>query len=535
MVELRPYQTRAIESLRESIRRGNRRILLNLPTGAGKTLTAATMVAASAAKGKRCLFVAHRKELIDQTVTAFARLGIFNTGVIRASDRRAKPDAPIQIASIQTLARRRQEDFDLVIVDEAHRSMAKGYQEHLFTRHANAVIIGLSATPCRSDGKPLGSAFQDLVVGTSYSALIRDGHLVEPTVYSTPVMPDLSGVHTQGGDYKLDELADAVNTGALVGDLFTQWNKHPRQRTVAFAVNVKHSRAIVDTFTSKGVRAEHLDGTTPEDERGAILARLASGETELVSNVGVLTEGWDLPSCKTIILARPTKSLALYMQMAGRTLRPWEGVTSLVLDHGGNVDRHGLPHEDREWSLTEKARVKKEAASRACPECFAYIPVSAKACPYCNAQMPAPKAKPKKETQDLSHVDLQVRTLRGEDARYVSFMSLYRTAKAKGWKYGAIIHRYRERWGEVPPKDWVDAIKHDFQRDREWRDAYRERVITQAAEWWTVLGVERYAPLAHIKASYRELALRCHPDHGGSEERMKQINLAWEAAKLSQS
>jgi superfamily II DNA or RNA helicase len=469
VISLRPYQEVAIERIRAAVRAQRRRILLTLPTGAGKTLTAASVIASAYEKGKRCLFVAHRLELLDQTVATFARLGLRSVGVIRAKDRRHDSSQPIQVASIQTLCRRRQLDFDLVFVDEAHRASATTYTTHVFERHSSAVIIGLSATPIRSDGRPLGTHFDDLLVGARYSELIADGHLAEPVVYSTPILPDLAKVRTSGGDYNQEDLEAAVNQGALIGDLVVQWQKHPRQRTVAFAVSVAHSMAIVEMFRAAGVRAEHLDGTTPEDERRAILQRLATNETELVSNVGVLCEGWDLPPCKTLILARPTKSLGLYMQMAGRILRPWEGVSPLILDHGGNVDRHGLPHEDREWSLTKKAKKLSGAPPvKACPNCFAYVAAGVKACPHCGHVFTAPSADPGEPLPSVP-VDLALRTLDGDDAQLRFFRATHKKARERGWKPGAVMHAFRERFGADAPKGWWGALQRDARNDVQWQ------------------------------------------------------------------
>lgn len=487
---LRPYQLAAVEQIRAALRRGRRRVLLTLPTGAGKTLTAASMIAGALERGKRCMFVAHRKELIDQTVAAFARLGITSVGVIRASDKRRDASQPIQVASVQTLARRKQADFDLVFVDEAHRATAATYLQHVFGRHSKAVIVGLSATPVRQDGKPLGAQFDELVVGARYSELIGAGYLAPPLVYSTPLLPDLGRVRTTAGEYNQEDLEAAVNRGSLIGDLYTQWAKHPPARTVAFAVSIAHSRAIVERFRAEGVRAEHLDGTTPEDERAAILARLASGETTLVSNVAVLCEGWDLPSCKRLILARPTKSLGLYMQMAGRILRPHDGEVPVILDHGGNFDRHGAPHMDREWSLSAKPKGEPGVApSRVCPECFAHILANAKVCPLCGAEQPIAEKPP---APPLPEVDLALRALvaveglEGEPERLERFRALYRTARARGWMAGAVVHRYRELLGEEPPASWVAALKADYRTDAEWKarvaERRRERAEREAGE-----------------------------------------------------
>jgi superfamily II DNA or RNA helicase len=464
--ELRRYQHETIEAIRQAIRDGHKRILVQIPTGGGKTLTGTSMLVGALAKGSRSLFVAHRLELIDQTVATFARLGVLSIGVIRAQDPRTDPKQPIQVASIQSLGRRQKPEARIVFIDEAHRSVSHTYVKHLFEAYPDAIFIGLTATPCRTDGKPLGVWWTAMVQKTTYSRLIEDGHLMAPTVYSTPVLPDLTSVRTTNGDYNAEDLEAAVNRRALIGNLLAEWLRHGSElRTVAFAVSVAHSKAIVEQFREQGVRAEHLDGTTPEDERRAILGRLESGVTRVVSNMGVLCEGWDMPSCKCMLLARPTKSLALYMQMAGRILRPFEGLTPIILDHGGNVDRHGLPHEDREWSLTDKPKKVDAMPLKACPECFAMIPASKVACPHCGHVFPKPQGEPPpSDTKALTHVELALRTLEGDDAQLTFFKALAKKAEERKWMPGAVNHKFEEKYGVLPPKHWYLRFKRAHEK-----------------------------------------------------------------------
>lgn len=382
----REYQLDAIAQLRANVRRGIKRQLLCLPTGCGKTLTASVMIkAAVEEKKKRVLFVAHRIELIDQTVRTMHSIGL-GCGVIRGGDRRRSARMPVQVASISTLARREKPPADLVFIDEAHRALANSYVKHVLEAYPNAVHIGLSATPCRGDGRPLGSMYSALVLGISYADAISNGFLTAPRVFAPKIDVDFSKIKTVGGDYDQQDLAKAMSVNALVGDIVEHWKKRAEgRRTVVFAVSVEHSKFIVQRFVDAGIAAEHLDGTTAEEERKAILQRLQDGTTSVVSNVGVLCEGWDMPACKCLILARPTKSLALFMQMGGRIFRPWNGIEPLILDHAGNVNHHGLPHMDRTWSLEEKIRSSKtgEPPSKECGTCFARCMTGCRVCPYC--------------------------------------------------------------------------------------------------------------------------------------------------------
>jgi superfamily II DNA or RNA helicase len=505
---LRPYQLTAIEAVRALIRAGKKRILLVCPTGSGKTLTAASMLAGALARGNRSLFAAHRKELIDQTVRTFARLGITDVGVIRAQDPRRNESAPIQIASIQTLARRaKPRQIAVIFIDEAHRAMADSYRKHLFEAFPDAIIIGLTATPCRADGRPLGvrevlsapaevctgrgavggSGFQELIIGARYSELIAEGFIEEPVVYSTPVLPDLSRVKTTGGDYNQEQLEEAVNRSAIIGDVVRNWQSHAAgRRTVVFAVTIEHSLSLLAAFTAAGVRAEHLDGTTPESEREAILARLESGATTVVCNVGVLTEGWDQPSCKCIVLARPTKSLALYMQMGGRSLRPWRDETGqrvrpIILDHGGCVDRHGFPHEDREWSLTARQKKGSTMPTKMCGTCFAMIPAGCKECPHCSAET-APVEALRDEIEVIDGVELMLRTMTGEDAQLAFYRKCVAKARELGLKPGWVFHRFKEQFGADPPWVWSRALRQAAAKDAVWTEGMARRAARSGEE-----------------------------------------------------
>jgi DNA repair protein RadD len=397
MTELRPYQSENVTAL-DALVPGDR-VLSVGPTGSGKTVIFCELIKRKVAKFKRVLVIAHRREIITQTSRKLYDNGVRH-GIIQAGFD-PRPMEPVQVASIATLYVRaiRSEAMrlpiaDLVIVDEAHHSVAHTYSE-IIKRYPEAIIIGFTATPCRGDGHGLGGIFNTLIEMPQVAALIDQKHLV-PTLCYAPVDPDLSGVRVQAGDYAVGQLERRMNTDKLVGDIVTHWHKYGQNRpTVVFAVGVAHSIHLRDEFLKSGVTAEHLDGSTPKDERDAILKRLASGETTIVSNCQVLTEGWDCPETACTILARPTKSMGLFRQMIGRVLRPAPGkVNAIVLDHSGAVYRHGLPEDHVDWSLSpdhkavapaheaRKQRDKKVLLD--CPACDTLsIRLGGQPCPNC--------------------------------------------------------------------------------------------------------------------------------------------------------
>ena len=424
-VTLRPYQTGAVEWVEVEAAPGVRLLLVGA-TGAGKTLTSSKIMLNELARGGRVIFAAHRQELIAQTYGAFLRLGLpeLMLGVIMGEGfithpvtrRRvccARPLAPVQIASIDTLRNRlkvgKPQGITMIFIDEAHRALAKGYRD-LVAAYPDAVTVGLTATPWRGDGRGLGDLFERLHVFATPLLLMDQGFLVEPRVFSHPKRADVSKVATLAGDYDQEQLAEACDKRELLGSIVEHWRRHLEGvRTVAFAVNVAHSQHIVEEFLAAGIPAEHLDGETPDDERAAIFGRLERGETLVLSNVGVCCEGWDMPAVKGCILARPTKSIAMFIQCAGRILRPWEGVKivgfeqqpdgrhvpifedcapyrmpAVILDHAGCVLEHGLPQDEREYSLEgRKKRAKSTVSIKECPICFGAIPSQSRVCTYC--------------------------------------------------------------------------------------------------------------------------------------------------------
>ena len=380
MKVLRDYQDRAVSATVAAI---DDRPILVAPTGAGKTVMG---VAIARRLDAATLWVAHRRELVAQAAAAVREAG-GECGVILAGERPC-PEAPIQVASIQTLARRELPHHDIVVIDECHHATAASYARVLDRPR----VLGLTATPFRLDGKGLGSAgFRRFVVAAHTDDLCADGTLHSPRVFAAPP-PDLSEVKITAGDFNLGALSRSDAVKALTGKIVDTWRKRADgRRTVAFAIDVSHAETIAANFRTAGVPAEVVHGTMPKDARAAVLARLASGATKVVANCMVLTEGWDLPALEVAVVARPTASLQLHLQMIGRIMRACDGKDgAVVLDHAGNYHRHGPVTKRHVFSLEDRVRpaTDGEAPVRTCPACALVVPAGTMTCPECGYAWP---------------------------------------------------------------------------------------------------------------------------------------------------
>jgi DNA repair protein RadD len=389
-------------------------------------------------------------------------------GIIQ-SGFQGRPLELVQVASIQTLWARAIHrgtmdlpPVDLLVVDECHHTPAGTYRK-IIEAYPNATLLGLTATPCRGDGRGLGGIFETIIECPQVAELIEQGHLVRTRVYA-PIDPDLRGVRTQAGDYAESQLAERMDRPKLVGDIITHWHKFgERRKTVAFAVNVAHSIHLRDEFVRSGVRCEHIDGSTPKDERDATLARLESGELEVVTNCMVLTEGWDMPVVGTCILARPTRKMGLYRQMIGRVLRPADGKPdAIVLDHSGAVFRHGFVEDRVHWTLDPDRHAESpthqqrcvEHSSRLleCTQCGA-IRTAGEACFHCGFLPQRPPRAVSFLDGDLALVD-GAKHANGnsygpsERARWHAM--LIHIGDERGYKTGWAAHKYKEKFGAFP-------------------------------------------------------------------------------------
>ena len=496
---LRPFQCDAVDQIESKIAGGKRRPILVAPTGSGKTIIGSEYIKRLIAKYKRVLVIAHRREIIVQTSNKLTANGVRHGVILAGKEKDLRPLERVQVASIQTLWSRgvRSNSMqmplaDILIFDEAHHARAKTYQK-IIDAYPNAVLLGLTATPCRGDGRGLGNIFDTMIECPQVQELIDLGFLVGTVIYAPIKDADglLRGVRIEQGDYVIRQLEQRMNTDQLVGDIVTHWLKYGGgRRTVCFAVDVAHSIHIRDEFLRAGVLAEHLDGTTPIPEREAILARLESGDTRVVVNCMVLTEGWDMPSVGCCILARPTKQMGLYRQMIGRVLRPAEGkANAIILDHSGAVWRHGRPEDHIEWTLDVDRRAENPTHKnrrgaermRECPSCKVVM-TSPPPCYNCGWE-PAP---PRGRDVDIAEGELglveggRVKPAVYDDAARQQWLAMLSwIAAERGYKPGWVAHKYKEKFGTFPPWDSVHQVT-PVEPTPEVRSWVRSRMIAYA-------------------------------------------------------
>lgn len=391
MVELSDIQRSAVREVDKAFRR-SRRVVLALPTGAGKTRIAAHYTREALIRGDRVLFIAPWRVLVPQTMEAFSSARI-DAGVIMAG---VKPrrSLPVQIASWESLTRRVLPPADLVIIDEAHRALSDG-REGLLAQFARARHLLLTATPWSASRGGLAPIADELVVGATVAEMIRRGLLEKPIVYGAdPEEFAAIPVDPKTRDYRTGALEKVVRRPTMVGDIVAEYSRLARTRKgVVFGASVAHSKELCAAFKAAGYRAAHIDAGTPWPQRKVILDDLRRGRVQIVTNCGCLTEGFNEPSISAVVL-RPTKSLALYLQMVGRGLRTSPGKHDcIVIDPGGCAARFGLPTSEIRMSLTAAASPAgasdESKTVRYCSKCRAALAGGRR----CECQGGAPRRK----------------------------------------------------------------------------------------------------------------------------------------------
>jgi DNA repair protein RadD len=364
-----------MEAIRAEFRAGAKAPLLVAPCGFGKTVVFSAICKGAAARGNRVTILVHRQELIDQVSDTLSRFGVEH-GIIAASYPSC-PNRAVQVASCFTLVRRPQTTIqpDLMVIDEAHHATLASTWGKIIVRLRAAKILGVTATPTRLSGEGLGDVFDRLISGPSVQALIDSGRLSPVRVFAPPTI-DTAGLHTKMGDFVKAELDSVVAKPHVTGDAIEHYQKlTPGKRAAVFCVSIEHAHAMAEAARKAGISAVEIDGTTDRHLRREVIRDFSMGKIQWLVTVDLVSEGFDCPGIEVGISLRPTQSLGLWLQQCGRCLRTAPGKTdAVILDHSGNSLRHGLPTEDRSWTLDgtrgQRASAEKSPSVRVCPRCF---------------------------------------------------------------------------------------------------------------------------------------------------------------------
>jgi superfamily II DNA or RNA helicase len=438
-VHLRDYQEAAVQGVREAMRT-HRRVLLVLPTGGGKTVCFCRVAEMVYSKGMRVTLMAHRIEIVRQISAALSREGVRH-GMIAPDHHESS--WPVQVAMVQTLAKRlgRVAKPDLIIVDEAHHAIAGSYAK-IMEAWPDAFVLGVTATPARLDSRGLDSVFQTMVLGPSMRDLQERGYLCRYTYLAPPVVARLDNLKVRAGEYAADELVRAMDQRGVTGNAEAYYRKMLNGKpAIAFCASVEHAEHVSLLFQQAGWRAACVDGSMDRITRSNLIASIGDGRLNVLCSCDIISEGTDIPVVQGAIMLRPTMSLVTYMQQAGRVLRPKpDGSRAIILDHCGNVLRHGLPDAPRDWNLTGAPKRAQAAAVRVCAKCYAAF-APAPRCPECGvacaSAAPSRKA-PKTVAGDLTEVTddnyLATAPLKNLIKAARTLADLEKVAAARGYK-----------------------------------------------------------------------------------------------------
>ena len=481
------HQQRALTMLRESLSSGHRRPVLQLPTGGGKTVIASTITRGAMVKGNSVLFTVPSVSLVDQSLRMFCDEGIHDVGVMQADHPNTNAMMPVQVATIQTLQRRAIPKVSLVMIDECHVYFKFICEWMNLPGWETVPFIGLSATPWT---KGLGQHYDDYLVAATTGELINTINpstgrpFLSPFKVFAPSHPDLTGVKVVAGDYHEGQLSERMRGAELVADVVGTWRRMARGRpTLVFCVDRAHAQVLHEKFSEAGVFTEYVDAFTPREEREAIRERMASGETEVVCNIGCLTTGTDWPFVSCIVLARPTKSEMLYVQIVGRGLRSFEGKDHcLILDHSDTTQRLGfvtnIGRDELDDGRPNKSgkHQKKPPEPRECGACNALIPPATRKCPECGHEFKVVSSVRYAKGELVEITSKSKKPVVSMETKQRWYSMLLGHAQRRGMKLGWAYHKFQEKFGVYPA--------HTLQKIGTDPDAEVARWITSRAIAW---------------------------------------------------
>ena len=437
-MELREYQKDLINNIRAEIMAHKKRICAVLGCGGGKSVIQGNIAAAAAKKKYRVLFVVHRKELCQQIENTFRKCGV--------------DFKYCTVGMVQSLCRRvpKLKEPNLILVDECHHILSNSYRK-IIDSFPNAIVIGFTATPVRMNEGGLGDVFESLIESVSTSWLIENNYLAPYKYYSVD-LADTKNLKTKRGDFDPDEVEKLMARTVIYGDTVENWKKFAAgKQTIVYCSSINTSKATAEAFQDAGIAAAHLDGAASRAGREEIVTDFRRGKIKVLCNVDLFGEGFDVPDCEAVVLLRPTRSLALHIQQSMRSMRYKEGKTAVIIDHVGNYLRHGLPDDEREWSLQpKKQKTECKVKVKTCPNCFAVVSSGKPVCPDCGYRFRAERKTP----EVINGVILQeISALPYYDYKKCrTFEELEQFRKAKGYKPGWSYYRAKEMHITIPAK-----------------------------------------------------------------------------------
>lgn len=421
-----------------------------LGCGGGKSIVQGTIAKGATDKGNRVLFLVHRRELCDQITRTFTSCGV---------------DMSLcDVSMVQTASRRLDSlpEYDLIITDECHHSLANTYRK-IYDKY-DCIRLGFTATPCRLNQGGLGEVYEDLVTSVSTQWLIEH-HYLAPYRYYSVKLADTSGLHTRAGEYNQDEVAALMQRDEIYGDTIKQWERLAKgKKTIVYCASVQASRETAEAFRNAGYTSYSLDGTSAAEERQSVMERFRNGDVTILCNADLFGEGLDVPDCECTVLLRPTQSLTLYIQQSMRSMRYMPDKTATIIDHVGNCYLHGLPDDDRKWTLEPKAKQENMVKIRECKMCFSVYPPDKDRCPYCGYKAEKEIHRKDKKTVEVDLVEMKrqddIRNTRLSDAELHTWAEVVEFQKLHGYKFAWCV-RY--------------AVNHDIPVPGKY--AYMRRII----------------------------------------------------------
>lgn len=441
MIQLYNDQQIAVENLLTAYRQGFKSPLLVAPCGFGKTVVFAHVAARARAKGNRTIICVHRQELLRQTCKTLARFDV-PFGIIAAGIQNNVKEL-VQVASVHTLARRL-DTYDapeIIVIDEAHHAVANTWKS-VVDAYNKSLILGVTATPWRANGEGLITVFDTIIIGATAADLIDRGHLARPIYYAPPQVANFDDVKTRYGDYAKTEIDNRMDRPHITGDAINHYSRIcPGARAVVFCTSCRHADHVAADFNAAGIPAASIDGDLSDADRKRRVDDLALGNIKVLTSCDLISEGFDLPSVEAAIMLRPTQSLAVWIQQAGRALRAVPGkVNAHIIDHVGNVFRHGAIEHITDWSLegAPKSARNKESIPlvRRCKNCFIVFPPSLSACPSCGAPPEISKREIQQREGELKAIDKEaLKKQRTQERKHAHDLhSLIKLGEARGYK-----------------------------------------------------------------------------------------------------